>query len=282
MTIAKRIAPGEIFPGAYQEIQSLSTAAGGTALGTTAPGTFFILPDGCAGVDLIARNLAGGATVAQFQLSPWLTVLKTTDLLAAIANLTDYSKAAANTTTGDVVLSSLDTLANNDALYIGSHVPFAGVRCVSTAANSNASVLTVTYWDGTAWTDISKTDGTISAGATFGQTGNVTWTVPTAWVAASLPAVVSGSVASLPHFEDSLYWTRWVVSAALDASTTLASMIAINRSTAYCEMIAAFNKSMGLYKGFGGVTAIHALLDAGTGNLIVNAHGRQGSTGLNL
>lgn len=272
-----QVNPGDSHDASLLEWQAASTASGGTALTTTA--AFVLLPDGTEEVELIARNIAGGGAVAKVALSPYLAVLKTTDLLVATANATDYSKAAQNATTADVVLSSLGALAANDAIYVGSHLPFRGVKVDMTAANGDASVLAVTYWDGSAWTDIAPTDGTAAAGATFGQDGNVTWTVPTDWAKAKLTDAVAGAHPGIPLAGENLYWTRWVVSVALDASTTIASMIAMNRATTYAEMIATFNRRFRCFKGLGGIAAIEGAAD-GTANLIVNAGVRLGSAGL--
>lgn len=276
----KQLAPGEVFPGAFQEAWAASTAGGGTALTTTA--AFVILPDNVAQIEMVARNFAGGALVAKYGLCPWLCVVKTTDNLTLSTNATDYSDAAASATTADVVLSSLDTAANDDYLFVGSHVPFRGVKVDMTANNGNAATLAVKYWDGSAWTSITPTDETAAGGATFGQDGNVTWTVPTAWTKARLGAISGLYGMGVPFREDSLYWTRWDVSAALDASTTIATMVAMNRVTTYAEMIATFSRELRAWKGFGGVTAVEALTDQGTANLIVNAFSRLGSAGLDL
>jgi hypothetical protein len=82
------------------------------------------------------------------------------------------------------------------------------------------------------WADISKTDGTASGGATFAVDGNVTWTMPTDWIPCKLTD--TGAIGTaVPNSGSMLYWTRWEVSVALDSSTTLNSMMALSRSTAY-------------------------------------------------
>src|SRR3972149_4552495 len=140
----------EILQGPLGEVRAVSTAGGGTALTTTAARV--VLPRGTKWLSLIPRALTG-ADVVQFNFNPWLTIIKTTDLLATQANITDYSDAAQDSSAAtDVDLSSLSTLANLDAVYVGSHLPFSGVEVDIDAANGTASVLTVTYWDGSAWT----------------------------------------------------------------------------------------------------------------------------------
>lgn len=256
--------------GPHGEVRAASTAGGGTALTTTA--ARIVLPLGTKHMTLIPRNFST-AVVVQFNKNPWITVLKTTDLLADEANLTDYSENAQDGSAAtDVDLSSLDTLANENAVYIGSHVPFSGLDVDVDAANANASVLSVDYWDGSAWSDISPTDGTISTGATFGQDGTITWTVPTDWAAAKLKDIVSTAKTGLGA-GGPLFWVRLTVSAALDATTTLNSILAINRDTTYAELPSGTTWEESIQVGPKGFSSITALTDAGTANLIVNVSG---------
>ena len=67
-----------------------------------------------------------------------------------------------------------------------------------------------------------------------------------------------------------LFWMRFQVSVALDSSTTLNSMVALNRSTAYAELPTGFAQEHAIIPGLGGSAAIEALTDAGTANLLVN------------
>ena len=249
--------------GAFGEIRAASASVG-TALSTTAtvipflPGTQYALIEG--------RNYLTAA-VARVALVPYLRVFKTADSLATI---TDYSENAqdGNAAT-DVTLSSLDTLANGDALWVGSHLPFRGLLADVDAANGTASVLTGTYWNGTALADISLTDGTDSVGATFGQDGAITWSVPAAWTPAPLTTIGSAA-GGVQASSQSLYWVRLVVSAALDSSSTLNSLMALSRSTAYAELTSGRLLECSVNRGAGGMAGVEALTDAGTGNLIVN------------
>lgn len=245
----------ESLAGALGEVRSLTTAGGGTALTTTA--AFIPITLNARHLILIPRNFAAGAVVAQVALNPFLSVIKTTDDLASY---TDYSDAAQDGSAAtDVVLSSLSTYANKDYLLVGASVPFRGVNIDVDAVNGNASVLTVKYYTtALAWADITATDGTTNAGATMAIDGNVTWAVPTDWQ----KLAIAGK---------DLYWTRWEVSAALDGSTTLNAMLAMNRSTAYQEIPSGIVVEQRIYKGTYGVGCIEALVDAGTGNLIANA-----------
>lgn len=261
----------ETLNGPLGEWRAASTAGGGTALTTTA--VRIPLPRNAKQVQLIPRNFAT-AVVVQFNTNPFLTILKTADALAT--EPTDYSDNAQDLSTGTKVdLSSLSTAANLDFVYVGAEVPFAGVEIDVQSTNGNASVLTVKYWNG-AWTDITATDGTANGGATFGQDGNVTWTLPTDWVQATLRGIGDTTLAAGVLNTANLFWTRWQVSAALDATTDQNSWIAINRSTAYAEIPAGFSQEFACTVGPGGIFAVQAKTDAGTANLIVNVATRAG------
>ena len=227
---------------------------------------------------MIPRNFASSAVVVRYSLNPYLIVGKTTDALVAVANFTDASSSMQDEDTATtLVLNSFDTAANNDYLYIGSHIPFRGVRVIIGGANSNASVLTVKYRksDGT-WADISASDGTDSGGATFAQTGNVTWTLPTDWVTASLVATGDTSLPAIGAAkiniatEPTVYWTRWQVSAALDSAVTATGMLAMNRSTAYDEIMETeIDESRIATHQYLGTGCVEALTDTGTANLLI-------------
>ena len=261
----------DTFAGLLGEARAASTAGGGTSLTTTAG--LISLPRGASHFSVLARNFGGGAVAVQVALNPFLRLIKTTDLLQT---LTDYSHAAhdadASTT---VVLSSLNTFANGDAIYVGSHVPIRGLAVTMTASlNGNASILSGYYWNGSAWTDLSVTDGTIApAGTCLGQSGTITWTVPTAWAKARLGDIVATpALFTLAVPREDLYWLRLEVSAALDASCTAQQMLPLNRSTAYAELtteaaLLQFRTTVGV----GGVGCLEAKTNAGTASLVVNA-----------
>jgi hypothetical protein len=258
------------------EIRAASTAAGGTALTTTL--TTIGLPLNTKWVSITPRNFST-AVVAQVLVNPWLTVIKTQDAFATIG--TDYSNAAqdANATT-DVSLDALDTLANGDALWVGSHVPFAGASIDVDTVNAVSNTLTVTYWNGVSMVTTGATDNT-DTGASLAQDGTVTWTVPTAWKAASLNdilAALSMAGGKWPgqEYGAQLYWTRWVWSAALTASTSLNSIHALNRATTYAELVSGQTLTMKIKRGMDGFGSIQAKTDAGTANLIVNASSLDG------
>lgn len=256
-----------------REIRAASTASGGTALTSTAG--LISIPLGSEWIGLTPRNYAG-AVVVRFSLNPWLTVVTTRDALgimgeSSILNTFDISEEAQDGDATDIAMDAISTAANNDFIYVGSVVPFRGVR-VTTGSDpqGTASVLTVNYWNGGAWTDISVTDGTDNAGATFGQTGNATWTVPAGWAADSLLHLGDTALKTSWSMVKQ-YWTRWQFSATTEATWNLTEMRSLNRSTAYAELLSGQNYEQAIQSaGPGGFGCVEALTDAGTANLIVN------------
>lgn len=155
---------------------------------------------------------AGANTTTDFQywtLTP-SAVKKTTD---SGANYTDYtSEATDGNLTTDVPMSNFGTLANNTWLLVGSHQKFSKIVVTMDGTNQNGtgSVLSVQYSnDGTTWYTLQNiSDGTASGGATFAQTGTITFTEPTGWEQTTIDG-------------QTLYFVRLVVSVALDASTDI-------------------------------------------------------------
>lgn len=259
----------ETLAGPLGEIRAASAAGGGTQASGTA--LRLSLPLGSKWVS-IAPNTFSTAVVLQYNFNPWLTVIKTADLL--VTEPIDYSiEAQDGSTSTSVVLSSLGTAAQGDFLYVGSHTQFSGVAIDVDAANGTASVLTVKYWDGNSWEDISATDGTDSGGASMATDGSVTWTIPAGWATTRL--FDSGDTdLNIGIGKQELFWTRWEFSAALDSSTTLDSMLSINRSTAYAELASGFAHEQAITVGPGGIASVTLKTDAGTCNAIVNVAAR--------
>lgn len=277
--------PSDTFPGPLNEARAASTAAGGTAVTSTAQ--VVGIPNHTAHVSIVTHTYASSALVVKAALNPYLVLLKTTDNLATFANVTDYSVQGQQPGGTGVTLSSLDTLANGGAFYIGSHVPFRGVAVdMSAAVNGAASVLSAHYWTGALWTSLSPTDGTTAGGATFAQDGNITWTMPASglWVADYLSNTVPAQVAAgsylpaeqrstlLPWNELKRYWARLTVSAALDSSTVANTMFALNRSTAYAEYITGSLLQFRVVKEPGGIACVELLTDTGIADVIVNCY----------
>lgn len=258
--------------GPWGEIRRASAAVGNaiTASVNTAAAAYCAFPPGSAYAYLEGRNYST-AVVIGYALNPWLRIIKTTDSLATAANATDYSEAAQNNikSTAGVVLSSF---ATTHALWIGAELPFRGIFCDVNATNSNAATVAAAYWSQTGPTmaSLSITDNTIVTGASFMTDASMTWTVPTDWTATTL-RTAGGAVVGVPRSGDVLYWIKLTVNAALDASTTLDQLLAMNRSTNYASLTSGKpGEWVALATGDGRVGCIEAATDAGTGNLIIN------------
>ena len=251
-----------------------ASAAGGSDISTR---KVIALPSGFVYGQMRPHTLAGGATVAKWSACPYLAVLKTIDNLATTP--TDASEAVqAGLATAQLALGALSTFANGDYLLMAASRRYRGVIVDVVAGQVNAvvSVLTAEYWNGSAWVDLSATDGTASGGATFAQDGDITWTMPTAWKKASAQDILVAG--GLPRADtvptevrmEPLFWTRWKVSVALSATVNVASLFAMSESANDAEARDGQDVELWGAKGVGGLSAVVAVLDAGTGKLIVN------------
>lgn len=254
------------FAGPVQEIKSAS-ALKGTDVTTTASLT--VIPDGAGHIVLMPRNFST-AVVVGIGLTPYVSLLTTSD---AMATITDQSVAAQDGLSGTVV--TLDDLpAAGGAIYVGAQVPFRGLAVTIGSANANAAALSAEYWNGSAWASLSITDGTDDSGATFGQTGNITWTVPAAWAQMDLESIFQSQHVALGAWLNNatpLYWLRFAVDADLSASVEATAALALCRSTSYAGLVTGESFAARVNKGVGGVAAVEAVTDAGTANLIVDA-----------
>ena len=254
----------------FQEYR-LASGANGTALTTTAA-LISLLP-GTDWYRLVPRNFVT-AVVARWILNPYLIIFLTQDLMASdpgwsgIIELSDELQDG--DTTAVITFGGMNTSANGDYIFVGSHLPFRGVAVDIGTVNSVTNTLTVEYWNGSSWPSISATDGTTSGGATFAVDGNVTWTIPGAWQSGNLHDAMNTRYSGGVH-SPSYFWTRWSVSAQLTAGTTVLQMRPLNRATTYDELVTGDNNhSAQVYFGPGGHSTIEALTDAGTGNLLVS------------
>ena len=107
-------------------------------------------------------------------------------------------------------ISSLNTLANYNALYICTKVRGTKLNFTIVLPNGTAATVTLKYRkNDNSWAAVSGfADGTLSGGATFAINGSMTWTLPTDEV---------------PHymFGRSGFWYEVSVSAQLDSSVTI-------------------------------------------------------------
>jgi hypothetical protein len=186
----------------------------------------------------IPRDADGFAVYAptnayNLQLAPRISFCgKTAD---GGVTLTDYTKYATGEESGSVDLDSLDTAANGDYWYLASHYKFGGatINVDDSHPNATASTMTGYYYNGTAWGDITITDGTALTGACIGQDGNVTWTVPSDWATVTIKGIPN------------LYVVRFQVDTQLD-SDTLISGIALLSGLAGAVLVAATTYVFGL------------------------------------
>lgn len=130
----------------------------------------------------------------------------------------DVTSAASDDTVDDLALAAIFTTAATDRLYIGAAWGFDGLAAVLTGTrNAVASVLTVKYSGPAGWTTLTATDGTASTGgATFAQSGRITWTQPTDWQRQRLNGT-----------GDEYFWIELSVSVALTAGVTATQMLGI-------------------------------------------------------
>ena len=180
--------------------------------------------DYCVGIKFSGAltNLAGGSVypvldkpIADIKLgydewAPEAVILK---LGAAYTDITAAAPATIN---------SFDT---TDYIWLGFSEPVSGFYVDVTNTNSNASVISLTYWDGVSFKATpAVTDGSINAGATFGQDGIVSMaSIPSGWSpVAATNAGVTGTNTPVTITTDELYWLRVAVSVQFDNSVTVA------------------------------------------------------------
>ena len=275
--------PTEIL-GANLGHQRIAGASKGVACTTTAAFTPF--HQGTEHIDIVPRNLST-AVVVKYAFCPYLIILKADSADGLGGHLEDNTQVAQDGSTATSV--TLSSLAAGRALYVGSAIPFRGAHVDVDGANSTGStVITVSYWNGSAWVDTSDTDGTISGGISLAQDGAITWTVPSEWQLATLNQLAAGAGETLDSSGQkwsyvNMYWTKWTWSHAMDAAVTLDHILGINESTAYAELTDSTAYEGRIHNGFGanGVAGIEALTDDGTANLIVTCSAMNGyfSTG---
>lgn len=117
---------------------------------------------------------------------------------------------------------TLDWVALEDKLLIGSPHPFNHRYVEVDTANANAATITsVEVWDGTAWQScVDVLDGTSSGGVTLAQSGLIRWTPDRdeGWTLDDSEDM--GTPISTVKIYD-LYWARLTFSADLSAGTIL-------------------------------------------------------------
>ena len=126
----------------------------------------------------------------------------------------DYSLEVSdgNSTTVAVLDSLGDLAVDIDAVFIGVPVPCDTFTFTVSAANGTNSVAQIHYWNGS-WTAVASfTDNTIVTAKTLGQTGTMTFTLPTD---------------SIPHYQfgENMFWYRLsLASGDLDAEVEVSAV----------------------------------------------------------
>ena len=137
--------------------------------------------------------------------------------------------------------SALDSGTTSDRLYIGLADIIGGLHIdMTSSVNTNASVMTVKYWNGSAWADITVTDATKEGGATSLQaSGDLIWTVPTDWVSAHLGGNnFDGTIKGMSITDKDApgsygFWLQIYWSAALSSDVEMANIWTLNKDTSH-------------------------------------------------
>ena len=117
---------------------------------------------------------------------------------------------------------TLNMVAVDDYLYLGSDLPFNHRYFEMATVNTSSSVISVEILDGNAWVDaVDVLDQTIGvAGKTLSQSGIISWSLArnTSWgkedTTEDIPALASLKIYNM-------YWARMKVSASLLSSTSV-------------------------------------------------------------
>jgi hypothetical protein len=263
----------EIYAGALGELRAASTAAGGTALTTAAK--VIQLPMGTNHIMVTPRNFAT-AVVAQILLNPWLTILHTENTMTT--EPIDYSVALQDPADAST-LDISEMATGTEFILMGAHLPYRGVFVDVTGTNgAGTATMGVSYSNSLkGWTAYSITDGTNST-MTLAVDGLVYWTIVNTWVPQRLIDLYPACpIANKAYAVTPLYWTKWTPSVALtDTSITIVNLSAANRSTAYAELLENQPFEERILQGqIGGLGCIEALVNGGTGNLVVNVATRR-------
>ena len=142
-----------------------------------------------------------------------------TDIAPAAGIFSDNGTYTSDTA-APIALTLNSLVAAQDAVYIVGDQTFEGAEIAVGNANGSSSTLTAKYWDGDSWEALSGvTDGTASSGASFGQTGNITWTIPSDWEITKVDATVG-------------YAVQFTFGSNFDSSVTTTDIDLIQRDTA--------------------------------------------------
>lgn len=130
---------------------------------------------------------------------------------------TDRTSEVRDDEENDLNLATVFATFGTDRLYIGAAWEFEGLAVLlKDAVSAAAAVLTAKYSGPAGWTSLSATDGTAAAGAAFGKSGRITWTLPTDWQRQRLNGT-----------GDEYYWVELSLSAGLTAGTSASQLLPV-------------------------------------------------------
>jgi hypothetical protein len=141
---------------------------------------------------------------------------------AATNSVNDISVAMADNTL-TALASAAIPMTTDDHLYVGyltrfneiEITPYADTSDTTYTNNQEASVLSVEYWNGEAWTPLDVMDNTVGQNDnTLAQKGRISWTLPTDW-RTNIP---------FDAFFSRGFWVRIRVSNALTSTTALSEV----------------------------------------------------------
>ena len=146
-------------------------------------------------------------------------------VIRVLQNATEITANLVNANGANYVLA----LQTTDSLYLGYHGKFASRYFQVGVANAVVSAVTVTYWDGSAWQAVDDlVDQTSVGGATWAQSGFISWQNKEDWQPRSLTGIDA---------DVELYWIRLQVSVNLTGTAALKSVLNL-----YCDdaLLAAY------------------------------------------
>lgn len=149
-------------------------------------------------------------------LSKWVRVLHDDN-----GTITDYSLASNDRTS----VVTLPIVSGEDYLYIGQYFPFNNLYFNLDTANSNASSVEVSYWNGSSWVAaVDILDETNDGGKSMAQSGVIQWEIDrdeTSWNKVNDPTDEEAALGFNDLKIYDLYWVRIGFSADLSSGSDI-------------------------------------------------------------
>lgn len=157
------------------------------------------------------RSTDSGAPVMSGTVGALTSVLSHCLIIGKVFTTTDDAAFTDNTTearlNGGTAFKLFITPATTDRAYFGSSSKFTRLTFAFGTLGTSATYVWE-YWNGSAWTTLSVTDGTSS----FTAAGSVTWTAPGAWATNAVNAVTQ-------------YWVRVRYTGSAPATNPLVNSV---------------------------------------------------------